>query len=139
MGVGPQGHAKRAGQTKVSKLEVSLLVNEKVLGLEVTVQDAVRVAVLDARDELVHEALDHVFTEAHALGDRLHVLLEVEVEELEHKVDLVALGDDVKELDDVGVVHLLEEGDLADGGAGHALVLGRAADGREDVPTSRRR
>jgi hypothetical protein len=35
---------------------------------------------------------------------------------------------DVEEADDVRVVHLLEEGDLADGGGGDALIFGFKTD-----------
>lgn len=41
----------------------------------------------------------------------------------------MAVGvDDVEKADDVGVVHLFEERDLADGGRGHAFVFGFEAD-----------
>ena len=56
---------------------------------------------------------------------RLHVLLEVKLAVLEAEVELVVAGHvgDVLELDDVRVGELLEEGDLAQRGAGDALVL----------------
>lgn len=57
MGVRPQRDAKGAGETKIGKLEVALLVNEEVLGLEVAVEHSVRVAVVQALDELVAELL----------------------------------------------------------------------------------
>ena len=36
--------------------------------------------------------------------------------------------DDVEETHDSGVVHFLEDGDFADGGAGHAFVFGFETD-----------
>ena len=58
-------------------------------------------------------------------GQGFHVFLEVEVEVLEDKIELVAVGvDNVEEAHDVRVVHFLEQGDLADGGGGHAFVFG---------------
>lgn len=142
-----QGDAERAGKTEISQLEVSLAVDEEVLGLEIAVQNAVAMAVAHAVAQLVHELLDDGLAEAHGLevraaalgqglaaaavgdGQRLHVLLQIAVEELEDEVQLVAVGvDDVEELDDVGVTHLLEEADLADGGGRDAFVFGFEAD-----------
>ena len=62
-------------------------------------------------------------------GQRLHILLEIQVQELEDEVQLVAVGvHDVEQAHDGVVVHLFEQGDLADGGAGHAPVFGLQAD-----------
>src|SRR5690242_13656725 len=68
---------------------------------------------------------------ASAIADwqRLHVLLQVEVKELEDEVELVAVGvHDVEQTDDVGVVHLLEQRNLANGGRGDTLIFGLEAD-----------
>jgi hypothetical protein len=51
--VGPQGDTESPGESEIGELEVSLLVNEEVLGLEVAMEDAVRVEVVDSFDELV--------------------------------------------------------------------------------------
>lgn len=58
MRVCPQGDAKGSGETKVSKLEVSVLVDEQVLGLEVAVEDAVGVAEVKTLNKLECEALE---------------------------------------------------------------------------------
>ena len=76
----------------------------------------------------------------------LHVAFEVDVEELEDEVELLLDVHDVHQPaflsatrkrgegrgrgapDDVGVLELLEEADLADRGRGHALVLRLEAD-----------
>ena len=55
------------------------------------------------------------------LGMLVHVLLEVHVEVLEDHVELVVRVHHVEELDHVGVLELLQQGDLADGRAGDAL------------------
>lgn len=147
MGVGAQRHTERAGQAKIGQLEIAILVNQQILGLQVTMQDPVGVAVADALAQLHHELLDHLVVHAQRLpgqprplgqrlapatladGQRLHVLLQVEVEELKDQIQLVAVGvDNVEQADNVGVVHLLEEGDLANGRGWHALILGFEAD-----------
>lgn len=51
--VGAKRDSKRAGESKVGELEVTLLVDEEVLGLEVAVEDAVSVEVVHSLDELV--------------------------------------------------------------------------------------
>jgi hypothetical protein len=56
-----QRHAKSAGKTEIGEFEVTLLVDQKVLWLEITVKDAVGMAVLDTVAKLVHEfANNHV-------------------------------------------------------------------------------
>lgn len=78
----------------------------------------------------IHDTLGQgLATSALADGKSLHVALEVEVEVLEDEVQLVAVGvDDVEQADNVRVVHLLEQGDFADGGRRNAFVLGLEAD-----------
>ena len=68
-------------------------------------------------------------------GARVHVVLQVLVEELEGEEELRVDVDDVVERDDVRVAQLLEEADLADRRGGHALLLVREADllQREDA------
>lgn len=147
VGVGAQWNAKGAGEAKICELQVALLVDEQVLRLEVAVQDAVAVAVAHALYKLRHELLDHVLAEAErlqvrrravgqrltppAVGDRqrLHVLFQVEVEELKDEVELVPVGVHyVEQSDNVGVVHLLEERDFADRRRRDAFVFGLEAD-----------
>lgn len=147
MGIRPKRDTKCASQTEIRQLEVQVLVNQQILGLQVAVEDTVGMAVAHTLAQLHHELLDELVvhgqvlprqpralwqrlaTAALADGQRLHVLLEVEVEELHDEVQLVAVGvDDVEETHDVGVVHFLEQRDLADGGRGHAFVFGLEAD-----------
>ena len=147
VGVCAERNTKRAGEAKISELEVEVLVDEQVLGLEIAVQDAVGVAVPHALAQLHHELLDHGLVHvqrfsvetsalwqclaAAALADwqRLHVLLQIAVEKLKHQIQLVAVGvDNVEQAHDVGVVHLLEQRDLADGCRRDALIFGLEAD-----------
>ncbi len=143
MCISPQRHAKRSRKPEIRQLQVAVAVDEEILRLQVAMQDAMAVAVAHALDQLAHELLDHgvaqpqsaqiraravrqgLASPAFADRQRLHVFLQVEVEELEDEVELVAVGvDDVEEAHDVRVAHLFQEGDFADRGAGDAFVFG---------------
>jgi hypothetical protein len=147
VGVCAQGNTESAGQTEISKLEIAVLVNQQVLGLQVAMQDAVGMAVAHALAQVHHELLHHHVVHDQRLssqpravwqrlapatvadGQRLHVLLQIAVEELKHQVQLVAIGmHDVEQAHDVGVVHLLKQRDLADGRRWDALIFGLEAD-----------
>jgi hypothetical protein len=56
--VSAERNTKGASQTKIGQLQVALLVDEQVLRLEIAVQDAVRVAVTGALEELERKFLD---------------------------------------------------------------------------------
>ena len=56
--VSAERNTKGASQTKIGQLQVALLVDEQVLRLQVTVQDAVGMAVARALEELESELLD---------------------------------------------------------------------------------
>lgn len=53
MRVGAQRDTKCTRKPKVGQLQVALLVDQQVLRLQVSVQDAVRMAEVDATDQLV--------------------------------------------------------------------------------------
>lgn len=140
--VSAKGNTERSGKTEIGQLQVAFTVNQQVLGLQVTVQNSVAMAVSDALNKLGHEFLDNCIAQAQgctrleSIGQRLpsstvtdrqslHVFLKVEIEEFEDKVQLVAIGvNNVQQLDNVGVLHLLKEGNLADCSAGDALIFG---------------
>ena len=90
-------NSKSAGEAKISNFEHPVLVDQKVLRLEVAVDDAAGVAEIDAVDQLEHNEADLV------LRDRVFVLREVFFEVvlrvLEHQVQLLLAGqvDDVHE------------------------------------------
>lgn len=146
MSVGSQRNTERPRQTKVRQLEVTLSVDQKVLGLQVSMEDAVAVAVPDALDELGHELLDHCLSQAHVQGHQrsiwkgfaaatfadwksLHVLFEIEVKEFEDEVQLVAICvDNIEEPHNVWIFHLLEQGDFPNGGARDTLIFSLEAD-----------
>jgi hypothetical protein len=105
------------------------------------------VAVADPLAQLAHEFLDHGVTESEATevwtrtlgeclaaptvadGEGLHVLFQIEVEELEDEVEFVPVSvHDVEQTHNVGVVHFFEKGDLADSGGWYALIFGLEAD-----------
>ena len=85
-------------------------------------QHPVRVAVGDPGQHLVQVQLDEPAVAAQPRV-RVHVLLQVQVEELEHEVQLGVGVDDVLEPHDVGVLELFQEGDLPDGRRGHPFLL----------------
>jgi hypothetical protein len=55
--VGPEGDTERSSKTKIGELEVSIPVDEQILGLEISVEDSVGVAVVETLDELKGEPL----------------------------------------------------------------------------------
>ena len=62
-------------------------------------------------------------------GEGFHVFLQVQIQEFEDKIEFVAVSvHDVEEADDVGIAHLFEKGDLADGCGGDAFIFGFEAD-----------
>lgn len=98
------------GKAEVGDLEVAPLVDEEVLGLEVAVEDAARVAEADGGDELLEVPARGVLLEA-ALGDAGEEL--PAADELHDEVDLGLCCHDLEEAHDVGVADAAEDGDLA--------------------------
>lgn len=121
VGKGVDGDTKSAGQSEVAELELPFTVDQKVLGLEITVEDAVLVAEVDAPQQLVHEGLGLIGLQGAPVAVCVHVLLKVAVEELEDEHELVLCVDHVVEGDDVFVLELFHQGDLADGRGWSAL------------------
>jgi hypothetical protein len=68
--VGPQWHTKGASQTKISQLQIALLVDQQVLGLEITVKNSMSMTVPDALAQLHHELLDHLVVHAESLASK---------------------------------------------------------------------
>lgn len=60
MSICPQRHTKSASQTEIRQLQIALVVDQKILRLEIAVQNAVGVAVLDTLAQLHHKLLDHL-------------------------------------------------------------------------------
>lgn len=142
MCISSQRNTKGPRQAKVRQFQVTLTINQEILGFKVPVEDAVAVAITDSLDKLGHELLDHCLSKtqigAHhrairqgfstaTLADRksLHVLLEVEVKEFKDQVQLVAVCmHDIEEAYDIWVIHLFEQRNLANCGAGNAFIFG---------------
>lgn len=59
VGVCAEWDTKSAGQTKIRELEIGVLVDEQILRFQVTVKNAVCVAVSHSLAQLHHELLDH--------------------------------------------------------------------------------
>ena len=82
----------------------------------------------DAALVAVQEALEHLpddrasLRNSHRLATAVEVLLHVEVEKLEDEVEPIFAMNDIDEVDDVDVAQLTQQGNLADRGAGNALV-----------------
>lgn len=82
----------------------------------------------DAALVAVQEALEHLpddrasLRNSHRLAAAVEVLLHVEVEKLEDEVEPIFAMNDIDEVDDVDVAQLTQQGNLADRGAGNALV-----------------
>jgi hypothetical protein len=55
--VGPERDSERPSETEIGELEVSVLVDEQVLRLEISMQDSVSVAIVEAFDQLKGESL----------------------------------------------------------------------------------
>lgn len=58
MGICAERNAKGASESEIADFEVSIFVDEEVLRFEIAVEDAVGVAVANAREKLVRELLD---------------------------------------------------------------------------------
>ena len=124
VGVGANGDAKGACEAEISEFEVAIAVDEEVLGLQIAVEHAVGVAKCDAAQHLVQERLDLHGGQASGCLVLVHVLLEVVLQEFEHKVKFLFAVDNVLQPHDVLVLQLLEQGNFTDGSGGNALVLG---------------
>jgi hypothetical protein len=105
----PQRDTKRSREAKVCQLEITVTVDEEVLGFEIAVEHAAAVEVVDTLDELVREFLmtttqlsvrrrngpkwastdlDNVGTEAVGIANLVHIALEIEIKKLENEIQL---------------------------------------------------
>ena len=114
VGKGVDGDAKGSSQTKVRELELAFILDEKVLGLQISVQDAILVTESNALQELIHEGFDGRVVELAVVSSRIHILLQVLVHILKHQHELVLRVDDIVERNNVLVLELFHQRDLAD-------------------------
>ena len=90
------------GKTEVSQLDLHLVVEEQVAELEVSVDYAVRVQVLERVDDLLGVALDLELVQALApLQQLVHALV---LAQLEQNVHILAVLEEVQELGHVGML-----------------------------------
>lgn len=78
-------------------------------------------AEVDALEKLEHEGLDGQGLQCASFAVGVHVLLEIAVHVLEDEHEFVLGMDNIVEGDDVLVLQLLHQGNLADGGRRGAL------------------
>ena len=80
-------------------------------------------AVADSFEKLIREALDDHGVHAFFFAEVVHVFLEIVLEILKDEDKFFIGVDNLTQRDDVDVVELLQDRDLADGGRGNALLL----------------
>ena len=68
---------------------LAAVVDQEVLGLQITVEDAGLVAKSDSFQQLVHEGLDGCRIQSTAVTPRVHIPLEILVHEFEDQHELV--------------------------------------------------
>lgn len=103
-------------EAEVSQLDLHLIVEEQIAELEVPMDYAVRVQVLERVDDLLSVALDFQLVQALApLQELVHALV---LAELEQDVHILAVLEEVEELGDVGMLDRPVNFDLT-----HQLLL----------------
>ena len=114
-------------QTKVAHLQVTIRVDQQVRRLQVAMQHIRRVDVLQRPQHLVDEVLDVIQTQA-LLG--VDYPVQVRLHQFAHDVNVVEIidvphhgGHHVDDADDVLVLEMLEEFNLAEDALGVDLVL----------------
>jgi hypothetical protein len=110
------GYSEGSGETKIGEFELAFVVDEEILRLEIAVEDSVRVAEVDALEELVHEGFDGDGGQCSSISLSVHVLLQILIHVFEDQHELVLSVNDIVEADDVLVLQLLHQRDLADCG-----------------------
>uniref|UniRef100_A0A147BDZ8 Putative secreted protein n=1 Tax=Ixodes ricinus TaxID=34613 RepID=A0A147BDZ8_IXORI len=91
VGVHPDRDAEGPGQPKVGQLNVALLVDEKVLRLQISVEYPPPVAEQNPFQDLLQVALDYLCVHTLVLGKCVKILFEIHRKKLEHQVHLVLL------------------------------------------------
>ena len=121
VGEGVDRDAEGSGETEIGELELAFVVDEEILRLEIAVEDSVRVAEVDALEELVHEGFDGDGRQCSSISLGVHVLLQILIHVFKDQHELVLGMNDIVEADDVLVLQLLHQRDLADCSRGCAF------------------
>jgi hypothetical protein len=101
-----------SGKAVVNQLDIPVFIQQYVLKLDVSVSDALPVAVLQRSDYLFEYPLGFFLLES-AVGLLLQVRMETAPADIVHdQVDVVVCLECFEYLHDVGVVHLLKQLDL---------------------------
>ena len=109
VGEGVDGNAEGAGETKVGEFELAFVVDEEILGFQVTVEDAIFMTECNSLEELVHERFDCDVVELAPVPAGVHVLFEVFVHIFKYKHQFVFRVDDIVERDDIFVFELFHQ------------------------------
>lgn len=86
------------------------------------------VAMADAFEQLVGEALDDEWVHAFFLAEIVHEFLEVVFEVFKNKDKFSICVNHFSQVYDVDVVEFFQDGDFADGCGGYAFLLGFQSD-----------
>ena len=90
MGVRFDWKAESSSKTEICKLDLrACCVDEQILGLEISVEDAVLMEIDERLQNLVKETLSLLARESCSLSSVTHVLLQVKLEVLKHQVQLL--------------------------------------------------
>lgn len=121
--VNTNGNAESTRQTEIGELDHAVLVDEQILGLQVTVHGASLVTVEDALRDLMQVALDQLRFQQPVVRQGLHVLFQVHGEKLEYQIEFVLLHENVHERDDVGMLKFAEKRNLSNSRARYAFLV----------------
>ena len=111
MGIVLDGKREGSRKSKISQLDGAIITHQNIVGLEVSMEHSVAVAVCDANQDLVQNFLR--MTEAYLDADLRHVFVLVDVvfqvlvHEFKDEVQSSLIADDALQVDDVCMVDLL--------------------------------
>jgi hypothetical protein len=77
IGEGADRDSECSCETEICELKLPFVVDEEILGLEIAVQDSVRMAVIDSLEKLVYKGLDHNRGQCSSLALGVHILLQI--------------------------------------------------------------
>ena len=117
---------EEVAEAKINDFDVAHLADEDVLNLEIAVDDAVAVAVVEGAGDLAGKLAGLLLLEAAVGDDVVEHLTAIDI--LKHHVPVEVCADDILHAADVGVVQEADDGGLS-GGADFLGVVGSLAIG----------